>query len=156
MFGLIGSSTVAACTVGQVPLAANDEYWKARASQLEAASGTLYSEANEGQWVGKAGTHVAKVVDNGDGTLTASCTHAMIDADALAMPPVAQHWITTIYVRDVDTDTVIHLEELVTRGPDKAGTATTTFKLPRGVSRIKVYAYCNQHDLWVTQEIAVG
>ena len=156
MFGLIGGAAIAACTVGDDPSSQpTNADWEMRAKQLEVASSVLYSASAEGRWTGKAGVHVPTVVMNGDGTVTASCTHGMIDADPTAMPPVAQHWITTMYARDTTTNTVIELVEFITRGPDKATTATMTFKIPPGTISIKVYAYCNQHDLWVTDEIHV-
>ncbi len=156
ILGILGGSTLAACTVGvgDTPPAAPKASWEARASQLEAASGSIYSAANEGPWPGKSGSHVPTVMKNGDGTITASCTHGMTDANVGATPPVAQHYITTMYARDVDTGTVLHLHEFVTRGPDKATMATMTFRPPPGVATIAVYAYCNEHDLWVSQQVA--
>jgi desulfoferrodoxin (superoxide reductase-like protein) len=158
MFGLLGGSALAACTVGidaPEPLPRNDA-WEERAEQLEAASAFLYSAAAEGMWAGKAGTHVPTVTVGSNRSVTASCTHAMIDANAGAMPPVAQHLVTTMYARDAATNQVIHLVEFVTRGPDKAATASTTFAVPATVKRIRVYAYCNQHDLWASSEIDVA
>ncbi len=156
MLGFIGGSTVAACTVG-VPgsTVAVDANWETRAAQLEEASGTPYSAANEGKWTGKSGGHVATVVKNSDGSMTASCTHPVVDADTAAMPPVAQHLITTMYARDVESNAVLHLVEFVTRGPSRATVATMTFSIPQGVTSIKVYTYCNEHDLWVTEAIDV-
>ena len=157
MLGFIGGSTVAACTVGvQGPTFATNGSWETRAAQLEEASGTPYSAASEGKWTGKSGSHVARVIDNGDGTLTASCTHPVVDADTSMTPPVAQHLITTMYARDVDTNAVLHLVEFVTRGPSRATVATMTFPIPQGVTSIKVYTYCNEHDLWVSDAIDVG
>jgi desulfoferrodoxin (superoxide reductase-like protein) len=152
MLGLLGGTTVAACTVGvgEPPAVDKNGIWETRAKQLEDSSGTIYSAGNEGKWTGKSGTHVPSVVVNGDGTVTASCTHGMTDADVAVTPPVPQHYITTMFARDVDTGTVIHLVEFVTRGPAKAATATMTFKIPDGVSAIAVYAHCNEHDLWVS------
>src|SRR5215470_514429 len=117
MLGFIGGSTVAACTVGvQGPAFATNGVWETRAGQLEEASGMPYSAADEGKWTGKSGSHVATVKDNGDGTVTASCTHPVVDADTAAMPAVGQHLITTMYARDVETNSVLHLVEFVTRG----------------------------------------
>jgi desulfoferrodoxin (superoxide reductase-like protein) len=31
-----------------------------------------------------------------------------------------------------------------------------TFPIPQGVTSIKVYTYCNEHDLWVSDAIDVG
>jgi hypothetical protein len=60
MLGFIGGSTVAACTVGVPgPSFATNGVWETRASQLEEATGTPYSAANEGKWTGKSGSHVA-------------------------------------------------------------------------------------------------
>jgi hypothetical protein len=157
MLGFLGSSTVAACVVGvDGPAFAQNATWETRAGQLEEASGTVYSAAAEGMWAGKSGSHVAKVVSNGDGTVTASCTHPMVDADVAATPPVAGHWITTMYARDVATGNVIHLEEFVTRGPGKVAAASMTFTIPTGVTRIKVFTHCNEHDTWVSDETDVG
>ena len=159
VLGLLGGSALVACNigVGDVPAggSAKNASWEARATQLENASGTIYSAANEGPWPGKSGAHVPTVTVNGDGSVTASCTHGMTDANPAATPPVPQHFITTMYARDLDSGNVIHLVEFVTRGPDKASIATMTFQVPQGVSRISVFAYCNEHDLWVTAETAV-
>jgi len=157
MLGFLGSSTVAACVVGvDGPAFAPNAVWEDRAKQLEDASGALYSAANEGMWTGKSGSHVAKIVGNGDGTVTASCTHPVVDPDTAATPPVAGHWITTMYARDVATGNVIHLAEFVTRGPGKLAAASMTFAIPAGVTKIKVYTHCNEHDTWVSDETDVG
>jgi len=158
LLGVLGGSALVACNVGvgDVPhVSTTNVSWEARAKQLEAASGTVYSAANEGPWPGKSGSHVPTVMVNGDGSVTASCTHGMTDANPAATPAVPQHFITTMYARDVDSGNVIHLVEFVTRGPEKASMATMTFQVPDGTSRIAVYAYCNEHDLWVTTETAV-
>lgn len=160
MLSFLGGTTIttAACMVGEVdPLTASTANvgWKERAAQLEMASGTLYSAASEGRWTGKAGTHVATMTKNPDGSITVSATHGMVDADVSASPPVAQHWITTLYVRDVATETVIHLVEFVTRGPEKAAMATTTFTPSTDIRRVRLYAYCNQHDLWISEDLTL-
>jgi desulfoferrodoxin (superoxide reductase-like protein) len=157
MLGALGGATLAACTVGVGDTLAVEPNttWEARAKQLEDSSRTVYTATNEGPWTGKAGTHVPVVVANADGTVTASCTHGMTDADTAATPPVAQHYITTMYARDVDTGHVLDLVEFVTRGPAKATAAAITFNVPDGVTTIAVYAHCNEHDLWRSAPTAV-
>jgi desulfoferrodoxin (superoxide reductase-like protein) len=61
-----------------------------------------------------------------------------------------------MFARDIDSGNVIALVEFVTRGPGKSTAATMTFDVPQGVSRIKVYAHCNEHDLWASQETDVA
>jgi len=140
-----GAATAAGCMIGEgeVPVLSN-ETWEARASQLEAASQTVYTAAAPGMWAGKEGTHVPRITFDPDGSITVSSTHGMVQ----------DHWITTLFVRDQDGK-VIHLEELPGRGP-AIGPARTTF-VPRVDTRtITAYAYCNLHDLWAGAPQSVG
>ena len=71
-------------------------------------------------------------------------------------PMVIEHWITTVYVRDLSTNRVIYFQELMppnpTPGLDPASAKGISFEVivPEGVPEIGVYSYCNLHELWVT------
>eukprot|EP00930_Biecheleria_cincta_P021105 TRINITY_DN15717_c0_g1_i4.p1 TRINITY_DN15717_c0_g1~~TRINITY_DN15717_c0_g1_i4.p1 ORF type:complete len:2701 (+),score=424.75 TRINITY_DN15717_c0_g1_i4:78-8105(+) len=62
------------------------------------------------------------------------------------------HWINSIWVVD-QTDTVIASREFM---PDAAGPATFTFTVPAGVTKIRVYEYCNKHGLFSGDEITLS
>jgi desulfoferrodoxin (superoxide reductase-like protein) len=136
-----GAATLGACAIGgsEVELEQNSQ-WQSRAVGLK--SNQVYTAAAPGMWAGKEGSHVPKVAING-GVADVSCTHAVAEG----------HWITTIFVEDQDQN-VIHMEDFLGRGPG-ASQAVTSFRIPPGVTSIVAFAYCNLHDCWSSESIAV-
>ena len=68
------------------------------------------------------------------------------------------HWITTIYARDINTGRVFFLKEFhpteASGDDDKGASISTPF--PAGVTRFAVFAFCNKHELWWSGEINLG
>lgn len=144
--GALGAGTAAAlsaCTVGPAVGRYVNPTWAERTQTLKGS--TVYTKAAPGIWTGKEATHVPTVtIDAATRTADVSCSHALAEG----------HWITTLFVEDQD-GAVIHLEEFMGRGPT-ASQAKTTFRVPAGVTAIVAYSYCNLHDCWSTETIAIG
>ena len=110
--------------------------WEAEARALE--DPMVYDSTT--QWMGedKAAAHVPKVT-LADGTLLVLVDH----------PMTPEHYITTIYVRDQD-DVIISFVEYTqpAAGTDAIGVETAPLTLDASVTRVTVYAHCNQHNVW--------
>lgn len=88
---------------------------------------------------------------------------AMADGDAdggdAVAPPandggpmmVAEHYITTIYVK-TDTGVVAGLIEMSSSDP---APPTVTFVVPAGTKTVTAYEYCNLHGLWASKPLTV-
>jgi superoxide reductase len=105
--------------------------WEARAKELE-AKGPVYTAAAPGKWQGKEGGHVPS---------------ASFEARQVTIvtkhPMTPEHWITTHYIKN-QKGVVIGLKEFSGTDPE----AKSTFPLPKGTTALRVYSYCNRHDLW--------
>ena len=68
------------------------------------------------------------------------------------------HWITTIYARDLDTGRVFYMKEFhpteVDNGAEKGASISTPF--PVGIRNFAVFAFCNKHELWWSGAINLG
>lgn len=60
-------------------------------------------------------------------------------------PMDSRHFITEIYIMD-NMDNVIHMSSL---DPTGVKSATITFDIPKGVSTLTAYSWCNLHGHWV-------
>jgi desulfoferrodoxin (superoxide reductase-like protein) len=60
------------------------------------------------------------------------------------------HWITTMYARDIDTGRVFYLKEFhpTELAPMTDRGASIEAPLPPGVLRVAVFSFCNKHELW--------
>lgn len=87
----------------------------------------------------------APIVTLDQGVITAKVDHVM----------ALDHWITTMYIRDIDTGRVIYLKEFhpteVDEGAEKGATITAT--LPNETFRFAVFSFCNKHELWMSDII---
>jgi desulfoferrodoxin (superoxide reductase-like protein) len=152
--------------------------WEARVKQLE-SSGTLYTEAAPGKWVGKERSHVPTIVADTveKNRVTVLVNHVMqkavlldagaadandagglldggAEADAAAPPPLGtpEHYVTTIYVK-TDAGVVAGLVEF---SSSDASPPSVTFVLPAGVKSVTAYENCNIHGLWASTALAVS
>jgi desulfoferrodoxin (superoxide reductase-like protein) len=126
------------------PAVVRNETTEASIKTLE--NGAVYTAANEGPFVGKAATHVPTMTVTGT-TVQVTVPHEMKVANRRVQPPVAAHYVTTIYLRD-QNDTVIAQAALA---PPRNAQATASFTLPPGVSLVTAYAVCNQHGAWASK-----
>ena len=159
-FGLssLVASTAGVATTGcmgetsydQGELDAYEPFWSYRADRLEAYQlekfGVGVRSKNE------PGPHNPDVhypeVSIENGVLNAKVNHVM-DLD---------HWVTTIYARDVITGRVFYLKEFhpteVDAGEEKGASISTPF--PPEVKQFAVFAFCNKHELWWSGVIDLG
>jgi len=143
--GVLGGSAAAlsACTVGNMDdLPVFNTVWPERAAQLKTTG--IYTAAAPGMWAGKEATHVPSVTIAADRLATVSCTHGVAEG----------HWLSTLWVEDQNGN-VIHMAEFLGRGPESSA-ASTSFRVPAGVTSLVAYSHCNLHDAWATVPVKVG
>ena len=100
----------------------------------------LYSEAHQGVWKGKAGSHVPKVelTKNGDKySMAVQTKHSMSERHY-----IVRHTVVT------DCGKVIGAK---TFHWDDEPTSEYEFELDGNCKQFFVMSYCNLHDLWVAQ-----
>jgi len=66
-----------------------------------------------------------------------------------------EHWITTIYLRDTSNGRVFYLKEFMPLEKDPGAEKGVTIQasLPDEVQQFAVFAYCNKHELWMSDII---
>lgn len=111
--------------------------WQARADQLE-AYGQVLTEADPGRFPDKIAVHVP-IIQIADGQVKVTLNH----------PMAAEHWITTVYVRD-QSQRVVWLQEFT----PKDQKAEITFPRP-AATQIVAYGFCNLHDHWKSEPLAI-
>lgn len=123
-----------------------EPYWTYRAQRLED-----YQIANFEAYRTKASPNGHKVevhdpaVSVANNVVTAKVDHVMeID-----------HWITTVYLRDMDSSRVFYLKEFLPLEKDEGAEkgVTITADLPQDVNSFAAFAYCNKHELWMSDII---
>lgn len=141
-------TTATLATIATVPLlpgcdsddedgAPINQAWEDRAEQLEQITWTA---GNPGD---KPEVHIPEsTYDASARSVTVAVPHVM----------VADHWITTIYIRDQD-GVVIGLQEYAVPTAE-AESPTIDFPLPSSTTRITAYAYCNLHDNWAEDSVS--
>ncbi len=147
---LVGISTLGVSTSGcmgettydQGELSAYEPFWTYRADRLEQYQQETFQVGI--RTMDAPGPHNAAVhhpiVSVQDGIINATVDHVM----------ELDHWITTIYTRDLDTGRVFYLKEFhpTELSPDTEKGASISVELPPGILRIAVFAFCNKHELW--------
>ncbi|MEE9613924.1 MAG: desulfoferrodoxin family protein [Thermodesulfobacteriota bacterium] len=99
-------------------------------------SGIVYTEAAQGKWEGKAGSHAPKVSVE-EGKLTIKTEHPMTEPHF-----IVRHTLVT------EAGEVIG-EKTFTAGDEEAA---SVFELPSGVEgKLFATSFCNLHDLWLTE-----
>ena len=100
-------------------------------------SGIIYSEKDQGDWEGKAGSHAPKITMNGS-KVTMLTDHGMSERHF-----IVRHTLVTPKGEVLGTQTFY---------PNEDEKALSTHDLPAGYSG-KLYAtsFCNKHDFWVTE-----
>lgn len=127
-----------------------ESYWKIRADQIEDFHATnfggIYTTA-QSRFPDKVNGHMPVVQSIEGGFITVTVNHGMS----------IEHWITTIYMRDQTSGRVFYLKEFmpldVDEGQEKGVTVIAPF--PNDVKLFAVYSYCNLHDLWMCDPIAL-
>jgi desulfoferrodoxin (superoxide reductase-like protein) len=140
--GLLGATTATACTIGSSSEVEINLSWQNRAIELKGDN--VYSRSAPGIWAGKEGTHVPTITAMGGGVYEVSLTHGVAEG----------HWITAIFVED-DLGNVIHLRELMARGPSVTK-AVTSLTVAPGTRSITAFAFCNLHDCWQSDPFTIG
>jgi superoxide reductase len=99
--------------------------------------GIIYSEKDQGDWEGKAGSHAPKITMNGS-KLTMLTDHGMSERHY-----IVRHTLVTPKGEVLGTQTFY---------PNEDEKALSTHDLPSGYSG-KLYAtsFCNKHDFWLTE-----
>ena len=99
------------------------------------SAGIVYTEQQQGQWQGKAGTHAPKVTV-AEGKVTVVTEH----------PMTKQHFIVR--------HTVVLADGKVLGGKTFSHTdkPASSFDLPKDYKgKVSATSFCNLHDLWVTE-----
>ena len=161
LHGLWSSRHIPAGTSGAT--ATRNDAWEKEAAALEAAG--VYSAHNEGPWTGKAAKHVPSV-EGGRGSVLLTVSHEMragvpVDGGAPdagdagdaghkdggdagdAAPPLTEHYIGRMYVRNQD-GLIVGWKVLTTVDPFPIA----LFSLPLGTTTATAYAWCNIHGVW--------
>lgn len=125
-----------------------NEAWEALAADYEGREEIYTNENAEGrEWGDKLAVHMPEVAFSGS-TATVTVSH----------PMVAEHWINAIYVRNQDGIVIA----LVDNGADALNAdavdtvPSLSVDLPAGTTSITAYAYCNLHDHWMQDAVAVS
>jgi desulfoferrodoxin (superoxide reductase-like protein) len=127
--------------------ASYEPYWTYRADRLEefqlANFQTFRTRESPGDH--NLAVHVP-VVAVQDSVVIAKVDHVM----------EFDHWITTIYFRDTETGRVFYLKELlpIERDPGADKGVTVQAPLPDEVQQFAVFAYCNKHELWMSDVVS--
>lgn len=111
--------------------------WEARASQLVAASGVIFTQANPGKWAGKEALHVPTATFAA-GSVTVTTPHVM----------TADHYITTHFIKS-NAGIVVGLKEYQPTDPKPE----VTFTLAPGTTTITLFSNCNLHGLWDNENL---
>lgn len=128
--------------------ASYEPYWAYRANQMEeyqvANFEAVRTEQNPGMWADKIGGHKPSVNVAND-VITVKVDHPMSE----------EHWISTVYLRDLDTERVFYLKEFMPKEKDPGAEkgVTITADLPPEVNRFAAFAYCNLHELWMSDVV---
>ena len=148
--GLTTTGCMGETSYDQGDLDAYEPFWAYRADRLEAYQLEYFGVGVRSK--DQPGPHNPDVhyptvsIDNG--VLNASVNHVM----------ELDHWITTIYARDIDTGRVFYLKEFHPTekdiGEEKGASISTPF--PIDVTRFAVFAFCNKHELWWSGVIDLG
>ncbi len=101
----------------------------------EMPAGIVYTEQQQGQWQGKAGTHAPKVTV-ADGKVTVVTEHPMTEPHF-----IVRHTVVLANGKVLGGKTFSHTDK-----------PTSSFDLPAGYKgKICATSFCNLHDLWVTE-----
>ena len=100
-------------------------------------SGIIYTESDQGDWEGKAGSHAPKVTIEG-AKVTIFTDHGMSERHF-----IVRHTLVTPKGEVLGTQTFY---------PNEDEKAISTHELPEGYTG-KLYAtsFCNKHDFWMTE-----
>ena len=128
--------------------ASYEPYWTYRADRLEefqlANFQTVRTRESPGDHNLAVHVPVAGVKDS---VVTAKVDHVM----------EFDHWITTVYFRDTETGRVFYLKEFlpIEKDPGAEKGVTVQAPLPDEVQQFAVFAYCNKHELWMSDILSL-
>jgi desulfoferrodoxin (superoxide reductase-like protein) len=126
--------------------------WQQIADGLEASNQCCWSQSMppSGPQAGSADMHapVVSVSRSGEVEVTFAAAH----------PMTAEHWITTIYVRDQD-GVVIGLRDFGQSALlpqfSRDEVPRLSFAAPPGTTRVRAFSYCNLHQHWAGESLDV-
>lgn len=109
----------------------------AKGSNSPRFSGIIYTEKDQGDWDGKAGSHAPKITVEGS-KATLFTDHGMSERHF-----IVRHTLVTPDGEVLGTQTFY---------PNEDPKAVSTHDIPAGYSG-KLYAtsFCNKHDFWITE-----
>jgi len=97
----------------------------------------IYTKNSQGQWQGKAGTHVPFITKNSDGSLVIETKHGMSE----------EHFIVSHKLVGMDGQV---LYQNVFSPKDKP-VSEVAKGLTAGNGKVLALSLCNKHDLWLTE-----
>ncbi|MCI5165966.1 MAG: twin-arginine translocation signal domain-containing protein [Candidatus Electrothrix sp. GM3_4] len=98
-------------------------------------AGIVYTEQQQGQWKGKAGSHAPKVTV-ADGKISVVTEHPMTEPHF-----IVRHTVVLVDGKVIGSKTFSHTDK-----PE------SSFDLPAGYKgKVCTTSFCNRHDLWVTE-----
>ncbi len=108
---------------------------KAMSKSVLKVPGIIYSESDQGQWEGKAGSHAPKVSVEGD-QVTLVTEHGMSDKHY-----IVRHTLVTEAGEVIGQKTFYPSDEK----------AVSTFTITGLKGKMTATSFCNKHDLWITE-----
>ena len=129
---------------GPSPPAPASEAWANRVAQL-ALLGPVYSELEPGPWQGKEKAHVPTLRLDGK-EVVVTLEHVMTAGSPSGGPDggaAPAHYIGTVWLES-DKGKLVALHELA----PTAAAATYRVAVPKGVRRLRAFAWCNLHGVW--------
>jgi len=97
--------------------------------------GILYTEQQQGQWEGKAGSHAPKATV-ADGKVSVITEHPMTEVHF-----IVRHTVVLADGKVIGGKTFTHADK-----PE------SSFELPAGYKgKACATSFCNQHDMWITE-----
>ena len=128
--------------------ASYEPYWTYRANRLQeyqiANFQGVRTQESHGRQDPEAHVPLVYVMDS---IVNAKINHVM----------ERDHWITTVYFRDTETGRVFYLKEFLPleKDPGEERGITVRAPLPDEVNQFSVFAFCNEHDLWMSEIISL-
>ena len=146
--GLVTLATTMGCEGNTTYDASYEPYWTYRANRLQEYQIANFQGVRTQEYPGEQdpAAHVPLVYVM-DSIVNAKINHVM----------ERDHWITTVYFRDTETGRVFYLKEFLPleKDPGEERGITVQAPLPDEVNQFSVFAFCNEHDLWMSEIISL-
>ena len=145
--GVTALATTVGCQGDTSYDAAYEPYWIYRASRLEEYQRANFDGVRTRESPGDHNVAVhLPIVTVQDSVVIAKVDHVM----------ETEHWVTTVYFQDTETGRVFYLQEFMPleKDPGAEKGVTVQAPLPDEVQQFAVFAYCNKHELWMSDIIS--